>query len=77
MLVLSVTDPRSQKAEFSGALRLTVPMEVGSTGLLSLYELMKHYRLLSGVRNEMTINANFAIIFGLEGYVIQLFCKLY
>lgn len=52
-------------------------MEAGSTGLLSLYELMKHYRLLSGVRNEMTINANFAIIFGLEGYVIQLFCKLY
>lgn len=53
-------------------------MEAGSTVLLNLYELMKHYRLLSSVKNEMTLNTNIVIIFGFENYVIQfLSCKLY
>lgn len=59
------------EAEFSGALRVTVPMEAGTTVLLNLYELMRCYRLLSSVKNEMTLNTNLIIIFGFDGYVIQ------
>lgn len=53
-------------------------MEAGSTILLNLYELMKRYRLLSSVKNEMTLNPGVVTIFGFESYVIQfLSCKLY
>lgn len=46
-------------------------MEAGTTVLLNLYELMRCYRLLSSVKNEMTLNTNLIISFGFDGYVIQ------